>query len=168
MASVFGWLEVGFIDSEQVPASTRVFVLYDDTVTLATLMTQAAAITAAIIGLSEDAVTGVKVVQIPANPGPLTPLADSDSNEGLLQNWRVTGSRYPQEIWIPAHIDSLIVNGVVDLTNTQLLNFEAAYTSQTNISPANEFKILLTTLRDAAESFRKLKRLATKKSRSRA
>jgi hypothetical protein len=168
MANVLGWLQVGYIDAVGVPASTRVFVLYDDTATLATLRTQASAILAAETGLSEDGITDVKMVVNLATPVISSPVADSDSNEGLLMNWRVTGSRYPQEVWVPAHIDSLIVNGKIDLTNTELLNFEAAYTSQANISPANEFGIALTTLRDAAESVRKLKRIATKNTRSRA
>jgi hypothetical protein len=168
MALVLAYLTIGFVDSEGVPASTNIPIQVDETVVLNTLLVEADLIATAAIALSEDAVTELKFTVVMNNPGPLTPGADSDSQEGLLLNYRVNGSKYPQEIWIPALIDALTVNGKIDLGNAALVHLTSELTTQVDVQGTNKFQFVITTLRDAAESFRKLKRLATKKSRSRA
>jgi len=116
--------------------------------------------------LSEDGVTEVKVTLTLVSLGGTSPVADSDSQEGLLVNFRATGTKYPAEVWIPALIDTLTVNGKIDLSNTDLVDWVAAYTVHAHVFGANKYGQVITLLRDAAESFRKLKRLATSKSRS--
>lgn len=165
MSNAFGYISVGFIDSEGVPASTHLPVLSDNTKTLAAIAADVGTIATALAALSEDGLTEVKYTLV-VDSTRTTPTADSDSQEGLLINYNVQNTKYPQEVWVPALIDALTVNGKIDLSNAALLAFTNAYTALTTTFGCNGSSLIITTLRDAAEAFRKLRRLATKKSRS--
>lgn len=168
MASVLGQITIGYRDALGVKSSSNIPVVIDDTKTLAAITTDVLTIANAEIALSECAVTEVRFQVVPTNPGPLTPTADSDANEGLLINYNATGTNYPQEIVVPSYIDALLVNGKIDLTNATLIAFTSALTTSVAVKGSNKYLMLLTSVRDAAEVQRKLRRQATKLSRSRA
>lgn len=168
MATQHGQLTIGWIDSYGVKCSTNIPVAYDDTATLSAIMTLANTIVADGIALSEDAVTEVTMRVTLPNPGPLTPTADSNSSEGLLINMNQTTIPYPQEIWFPALIDALLVNGKIDLTNATLVQFVADITTAGVVRGSSKSFYNLVSLRDGGKNSRGLKRQSLKKTKSEA
>lgn len=114
-----------------------------------------------------DAVTGGKIkefnVTINALPDPSwksAAIADSDVQKILLENFNLNDTTYPEPIEIPALNPSLVdANGHPILTGggaIALMNAKIASGSGA-VYPCNEFLIDITSLRDAAVSFRKSK-----------
>lgn len=166
MATQYGYITIGFIDSTGVKASTNIPFKADDTATLATILAAGQAIVAAAAALSEDGVTEVRFTVRGSTTGLTTVTPDSDSNEGLLLNMNQQNNPAPQEYTIPAMIDALLVNDKIDTTNALLLAFTAILAAANPLTAVSEARNIITTPRDAAEAFRKLKRQATKKTRS--
>lgn len=167
MATLHGIISMGMIDSTGAKASVEgLFVQLDDSATLATIMAAGQAIVAATAALSEDGLQEWTLRIRGSTTGLTTVTPDSDSEEGLGINMNQTGNPYPQEIWIPAMIDALLVNGKIDLTNALLTAWTALLAAANPLRGESKAFNVLTTLRDAAEAFRTLKRQARKKTKS--
>lgn len=142
-------------------AVTDLYVAYDAaTETVAALLGAAAAFGGLI-----DAVTGSKIVEfnikIPALPDPswkAAPIADTDNEKTLLENFTVTDSLYPWALTVPGVRGTLIdtagrpiltSGGAIDALNDLIVAGSGA------VFPNNEFLLDITALRDAAITFRK-------------
>ncbi len=143
--------------------TARLYVAYDaSTETVSALLGAAAA-----YGGFIDAVTGGVItefnIKIPAAPDPAwkdTPLADSDVQKTLLENFNAADTLYPQEFTVPA-INPALINtsgqpiltsgGAIDLMNDAIVAGSGA------VFPNNRFLLDLTSLRDAAITFLKKK-----------
>jgi hypothetical protein len=114
-----------------------------------------------------DAVTAGKIVEfnvkINALPDPAwksAALADSDIQKTLLENFNVADSKYPQDYTVPALRGTLVgtdgkpiltSGGAIDSLNDAIVAGSGA------VFPNNKFLLDLTSLRDAAVTFRKRK-----------
>jgi hypothetical protein len=151
------------VDENGDPGTADLFVAYDAaTETVAALLGAAAAYGGLI-----DAVTGGKIVEfnvkINALPDPswkAAAIADSDIQKTLLENFNVTDSKYPQEFLVPALRGTLVgtdgkpiltSGGAIDALNDLIV------AGSGGVSPNNKFLLELTSLRDAAVTFRKRK-----------
>jgi hypothetical protein len=150
-------------DENGDPATTDLFVSYDAaTETVAALLGAAAAYGGLI-----DAVTGGKItefnVKINALPDPAwkaAAIADSDIQKSLLTNFNVTDTKYPQEVLIPALKGTLVgTDGKPILTAGGAIKAltDGLVAPSGGVSVQNKFLLDLTSLRDAAVSFRKRK-----------
>lgn len=166
MTTQYGYITIGFIDSTGVKASTNIPVSLDDTATLAVLQAAGQALVAAAAALSEDGVVEWRLSIRGSTTGLTVVGADSDSNEGLLLNMNQANNPAPQEYTIPAMIDALLVNGKIDVTNAFLTAFTGLLAAANPLRAISEARNNITTARDAAEAFRKLKRQATRKTRA--
>jgi hypothetical protein len=164
MAQVGAIISYSFVDQIHVPASTPFYVLVDDTQTVADVMTKLQADIALVAGITDDGIASVKL-ELEANVSAyLTPAADSESEQGLLINLNQANSIYAQPEWIPALKDSLVVGGKVvitaggpiDLLLAQLTALGGVY------EYVSKYKNRIFSLRDAAQSFRKLRRRSEK------
>lgn len=151
------------IDENGDPGTADLFVAYDAaTETVAALLGAAAAYGGLI-----DAVTGGKItefnVKINALPDPAwkaAPIADSDIQKTLLENFNVADTKYPQEFLVPALRGTLVgvdgkpiltSGGAIDALNDLIVAGSGA------VFPNNKFLLDITSLRDAAVTFRKRK-----------
>lgn len=149
------------IEDENGDRSTSMlFVAYDAaTVTVGSLLGAAAAFGGAI-----DAVTAGKIIEfnvhIPALPDPswkTSVAADIDIQKNLLLNFNVADSKYPQEFLVPAVKGTLIdTDGKPVIASGAIKDLaDLISTGTLTVYPNNKFLIDLTSLRDAATSFRK-------------
>lgn len=139
------------------------YVAYDAaTETVASLLGAAAAYGGLI-----DAVTAGKIVEfnikVNALPDPAwkaAAIADSDIQKTLLENFNVADSKYPQDFTVPALRGTLVgtdgkpiltSGGAIDALNDAIVAGSGA------VFPNNKFLLDLTSLRDAAVTFRKRK-----------
>lgn len=144
-------------------ATSDLFVAYDAaTETVAALLGAAAA-----YGGLLDAVTGGQIIEfnlkINGLPDPswkVAPIADSDVQKTLLENFNVADSKYPQDFIVPA-----IRGTLIDTAGKPILTSGAAIDALNDlivagsgaVFPNNKFLLDLTSLRDAAITFRKRK-----------
>lgn len=143
-------------------ATALLYVAYDATTETVSSILGAAAAFGGVI----DAVTGGKItefnVTINALPDPSWKSAadaDSDVQKTLLENFNAADTIYPQEFTVPAVKGSLIgtdgkpviASGAIKTMNDLIVAGSGA------IYPNNMFLLDLTSLRDAAVTFRKRK-----------
>lgn len=149
------------LDDSGVTASVDLFVSYDAaTETVAALLA-----TASAFGGLLDAVTGLKITEfnlrINALPDPdwkTAPIAGTDPEKTLLENFRITDSKYVQEFDVPGIRQSLISadktpiigSGAIAAMNTAIVG-----SLGTGVAAQSKFLLDLTALVDASISFRK-------------
>lgn len=150
-------------DENGTPGTADLYVAYDAaTETVASLLGAAAAFGGLI-----DAVTAGRIVEfnvkINALPDPswkAAALADSDIEKTLLENFNVADTKYPQDFTVPALRGTLIgtdgkpiltSGGAIDALNDLIVAGSGA------VFPNNKFLLDITSLRDAAVTFRKHK-----------
>jgi len=151
-------------DEAGVKAVADLYVAYDAaTETVAALLGAAAAYGGLI-----DAVTAGKIVEfnikVSAEPDPAwksAALTDSNVQKTLLENFNAADTIYPQEFIVPA-VRGTVINpdGSPNLTAGQpipLLNAAIVAGMSGEVFPQNKFLLDLTSLRDAAVTFRKSK-----------
>jgi hypothetical protein len=157
-------------DESGNPGTADLYVAYDaSTETVSSILGAAAAFGGLI-----DAVTGGKItefnIKIPAAPDPSwksAAIADSEIQFTLLENFNCADTLYPQDFTVPALRPTLVdandhpiltAGGAIALLNAAIIAGSGA------VFPNNQFLLDITSLRDAAVTFRKRKD-ALKKSR---
>jgi len=156
-------------DENGDPDSIPLFVAYDaSTETVSALLGAAAAFGGLI-----DAVTGARITEVNVTinmlPDPSwksTVAADIDNQKSLLMNFNAADTKYPQEVVIPAVKGSLIDTNGQPIVGSGAIKAlaDAIAAGSGAVFPNNKFLLDLTSLRDAAITFRKVKG-SVKKSR---
>jgi hypothetical protein len=156
-------ISYSLVDENGDAGSVSIFVAYDAaTETASSLLGAAAA-----FGGKIDAITGCVITGFGVNIGALpdpswktAPVADTDVQKGLLLNFNAADTVYPQEILIPGLLGSLVgANGQPILTSGAAIDqfADLIVSGSGAVYPNNKFLLDLTSLRDAAVSFRKRK-----------
>jgi len=148
--------------------SAALYVAYDAATETASSLLGAAAAYGGLI----DAITGCVITGFTVNIGALpdpawkdVPDVDTDIQKTLLLNFNAADTIYPQEVLIPGLKGSLVgTNGQPILTSGGAIdNFADLVVSGSGaVFPNNKFLLDLTSLRNAAVSFRKRKGSLTK------
>lgn len=150
-------------DENGTRATADIFVAYDaSTETVSSILGAAAAFGGLI-----DAVTGALIVEfnvkINALPDPSwkdAAVADTDIEKTLLLNFNAADTKYPEPIMVPGVLGSLIdTDGKPVLTSAGAIDAlcDAIAAGSGAVYPNNKFLLDLTSLRDAAITFRKRK-----------
>jgi len=150
-------------DESGDPAVADLYVAYDAaTETVASLLAAAAAYGGLIDAVTAGVITEFNL-KIPALPDPswkTVALTDADVQKTLLENFNAADTLYPQEFIVPAVRGTLIdanghpiltSGGAIDALNDLIVSGSGA------VFPNNKFLLDLTSLRDAAITFRKSK-----------
>lgn len=149
------------LDDSGVTASVDLFVAYDaSTETVAALIA-----TASAFGGLLDAVTGMKITEfnlkINGLPDPdwkAAPIAGTDPEKTLLENFRITDSKYVQEFDVPGIRQTLITadkQPVIGSGAIKAMNDAIIGSLGTGVFANSKFLLDLTALVDASISFRK-------------
>jgi hypothetical protein len=167
MANVSVRMSFSFEDLIGVPASLILFGTAVDTVTAAQLKTDLISMENALHAISDDGIVSSEIA-ILFDPGTdKIPGSDSVSEQGLNLNFNQTVVSYAYGVWIPSVKDALIVDGKVDLTASEITDFTTIMADGlAHVSMLSNYQNDVETLRNAAESFRKLRRRASKVTRS--
>lgn len=166
MANISTNLSIKFKDALGVPASVFLYGEVPDTTTLSELNTAWGAGVTAVAGVTNagfvEAFGEIKIGSL----APITPAGTSESERGLLANYRQASSPYMSPLWIPSINPALVVGGKVDVSAAEIIALTAFLLSGSGgLFPTSKYGNVLTGLADVAESFRKLRRLADKKTK---
>lgn len=152
-----------FVDKIGVPASSNFYADVDDTKTVAQVITDAGLLAVDMQDISNASLIEYRVELINVVVGPPAAADTSESERGLLINFRQTGSAYKYGLWVPSVDPALIVDGHVVVTTGAIAALasliEAPMTALTIVS---KYFLTLPSIADAAEAFRKLRRRAEK------
>jgi len=149
-------------DENGTKGTVDLFVAYDAaTETVASILGAAAAFGGLI-----DAVTGALVIEfnvkINALPDPSwkdTVVADTDIEKTLLLNFNAADTKYPEPVMVPGVLATLIdTDGKPVIASGAIKALTDAIAAGSGaVYPNNKFLLDLTSLRDAAVTFRKRK-----------
>ncbi len=161
---IYSWT---FKDAKGKPASVPVYGTFDEaTVTLAQLMAYASTTLLKLDPLTEGQATQVAITLFPSLPSSgikTAPVAGSDVEETGLLTYQLTSPlnrSFGQDI--PAFTQSKFTNGVITLTDTEVIAWRDQMLNHTTyVVPSNEYwASTLNALLRGVKSFRKLGRKA--------
>lgn len=165
MANLHVRVTVNFEDALGVPASTSVNGLINDGSTLAQLVTDATTITTKLNAISDDAVTGVEITVLTAITHAVT--AGAESNEGVNIAMETSAPTRDWTLWVPALKDSLISSGRIVIASGAIFDFAAELATPSGQTTwETPYLNAYTALESAAEAFRKLRGLTSKKTKA--
>ncbi len=167
MANVIAIVSVEMLDSLGIQVSHDLFVECADTKTLADVNTFLAAYLPKLDAITDAQITGVKYKMVGTLPGGLkaSPAAHSEVEKTGLFNFSQADSAYKFGIDVPAISDGVIVNGKVDLTNSDVSTFYGFITTVTQgFTIVSKFVKALGALLDVLISFRKHRKAETRRS----
>jgi len=166
MPNVSVRMSFSFQDVIGVPASLILFGTAVDTVTAAQLKSDLIDMVGILHAISLDGIVASDVA-IVYDPGLIKiPGVDSESERGVNINFAQTNVIYSYGVWIPGLDPALVVDGKVDVANSAFTDFATAMGSGlTHISMLSDYQNDVETMRNAAETFRKLRRRASKVTR---
>ena len=167
MATQFGHVSIQYLDALGVTVSSPVYVDIDDTKTVAAALADASTIAQAVDNITDAQITEVKLVIVGGMPGAgkSAPVAGSEVERTGLFNFSQTGSPYKYGVDIPAMAEAKIVNGKIDLTNSDITNFVTVLTTAGAVLTAVSTAIkTLVRLKDALLTFRKHRKAESKRS----
>lgn len=167
MTARFGHVAVTFLDALGVSTTQAYYVDYDDTKTIAAAVGEAQSLAQDLDNVSDSQITEVKLQIVGTLPGAgkSAPVSTAENERTGLLNFSQTGSPYKYGVVIPAIADSKIVNGKIDLTNTDITNLITLLTTAgtvfTYVSTAIK---ALAKIVDALLSFRKHRKAESRRS----
>lgn len=165
MANLHVRVSVNFEDALGVPASTSVNGLISDGSTLAQLVTDATTIASKLNGISDDAITGVDVTVLTAVTHAVT--SGAESNEGVNIAMETSAPTRDWTLWVPAVKDSLIVDDKIKIDSGAIFDFAAELATPSGQTTwETPYLNAYTALESAAEAFRKLRGLTSKKTKA--
>jgi len=167
MATVPGQLSVKIKDALGVETSMSTLHDVTTTDTVADLQTWAAAYLPKLDAITDGQITAATIAVTLTLPGSLkdAPAAHSEVEKTGLFNFGQTGLPYKYGIDVPAISDNVIVNGKIDLTNSDITDWISLLTTLTNgIQAISKAFVVLTGLLDALISFRKHRRAESRRS----
>lgn len=165
MAIIHGLVSVAFTDALGVPATTSVNFVGDSTDTAADMITAANQIATLLNGISDDAITSVSIVIGTGATHAIT--AGAETNEGVNIAMETSAPNRDWSLWVPALKDSLIVSGKINIASGAIFNLAAELVTPTGVLTwETPYLNAYTALESAAEAFRKLRGLTSKKTKS--
>lgn len=165
MAIIHGLVSVSFVDALGVPASTSVNFVGDSTDTAADMITAATTIATLLNGISDDAITGVTLTLDTTVTHAIT--AGAETNEGVNIAMETSAPTRDWSLWVPAIKDALIVDGKINIASGAIFNFAGELVTPTGVLTwETPYLNAYTALESAAEAFRKLRGIASKKTKS--
>lgn len=165
MAIIHGLVSVAFIDALGVPATSSVNFVGDSTDTAADMITAATEIATLLNGISDDAITGVSLT---INTGVTHAITSgAETPEGVNVAMETSAPTRDWTLWIPSLKDSLIVSGKINIASGAIFNLAAELVTPSGVLTwETPYLNSFTALESAAESFRKLRNLTSKKTKS--
>jgi hypothetical protein len=109
-------------DSEGVRAPATLYGTYDDAMTVATLVTDLAAMKAEVAAVTDGQIIGSEATLVQAGAAAPGTFADSDVSQVGLFDFRNTAGRL-HAVAIPAFEDAAIVAGHINLADTDIAAF---------------------------------------------
>lgn len=167
MAIKFGHASVKYLDALGVEVSSPVYVNVDDTKTVAAVLGEISTLTQALDDVSDAQITEVTLNIVGGMPGAgkSAPVSTAEVERTGLLNFSQSASPYKYGVVIPAIAESKIVNGKINLTDTNVQNLvtilTTAGTTLTYVSTAIK---ALVALIDALLSFRKHRKAESRRS----
>jgi len=154
-------------DSLGITTTSDLFVEVPDTFTLASVFSQmrdyGAVLDPITGGLIKDGYYTVQVTRSTAYKS--APVAGSEVEKTFLANFSQTGSTYKYGVDVPAIASALIVDGRIDLANTDLGAWVAWLTAaHSGLQAVSKFALTLIALVDALISFRKHRKAESRRS----
>jgi len=163
MATRKALVSFSFVDVIGVPGSTNLYADVDDTKTVAQVMTDLGLLATDIQDISNASLIEARVELLDIIVSPPAAADTSESERGVLINWRQTGSTYKYGVWIPSVDPALIVDGHVVVTTGAIAALASLIESpMTALTIVSKYFLTLPSIADAAEAFRKLRRRAEK------
>lgn len=167
MATRFGHVSLQLLDKLGVTVSTPIYIDIDDTKTVAALLGDAQALAGAVDAVTDSQITEVRVSIVGPLPGAgkSSPASTAENERTGLFNFSQTGSPYKYAVAIPAIKEAAIVNGKIDLSNTDVANLITVLTTAGTVITAVSTAIkTLVALIDALISFRKHRKAESRRS----
>lgn len=157
-------LSVRLIDGLGVPVAHDIFLDLDTTATLSTNMgvvdDYLAVLAPLILGKGVEAVLSILMP-----PTGLPSTAGGEAEKTGLFNFEQDGSPYKYGIDVPTLNDTLIVNGKIDLTNTDYLAWKAfLLAAHSGVVPVSKYDLSLLSVIDALITFRKHRKAENRRS----
>jgi len=166
VANVKTTLSIKFKDALGVPSTVFLYGEVPDTKTIAELATSWGAGITAVAGVTNAGFVDAQAEVAVGSLVPITPAGTSESERGLLLNYEQADSIYKSPLWVPSVNPALIVGGKVNVSDAAIIALNAFLLSGSGgLFPTSKYLNVLTGLADAAESFRKLRRLADKRTK---
>ncbi len=168
MANVQGVLSAHITDKYGIVGTMPVFIIMDDTKTIAQLVTDALSFKTDVQALSDGVVTKVTVSVIAFENTNLTGVA-GDIEKGGLFNFNNATDPYVQGYTVPDIAAGVLnASGLIDLTNANVTAFVAFMTTaHTVITVVTKGVRALTSLKDALINFRKHRKPLSRKTTER-
>jgi hypothetical protein len=165
MATVHGLVTVSFEDGLGVPASVAVNFTLNDAATVADAVSGAVALAGFLNDVSDDAILGSTVQIFTGDTAAIT--SGAETNEGVNISMETSALTRDWAIWVPALKDALIVDDHINIATGAIFNLAAELVTPSGVLFwETPYQNTYTALESAAESFRKLRGLASKKTKS--
>jgi len=167
MTTRHGLVSIQFLDALGVTSSISLNVAVDDSKTIAQALTEATAYAGKADGISDSEITKVtlKIVSPLPSGSKATPASTAENERVGLANFNQVASPYKFGIPLPAVKGAAIVNGKIDLTNTDWQAWvDALILAGTALVVESTGLHTISGLADALLSFRKHRRAETRRS----
>lgn len=164
MATEKALLSVRLVDGLGVPVAHDVFFDVDTTDTLSTIVgvmdDYLAVLAPLILGKGIEA-----VLSIILPPTGLPSTAGGEAERTGLFNFEQDGSTYKYSIDVPTLNSALVVDGKIDLTNTDYLAWKAfLLAAHSSVVPVSKYELALLSVIDALITFRKHRKAENRRS----
>jgi len=165
MAVIHGFVSVRFTDASGIPASTSVNFVTDDTTNLSGIGTAAGTLVNKLHGISDDAITDVKVQLTYDITESIT--SGAETKEGVNIALETSAPTRDWTLWVPALKDSLVVAEKLVIASGAIFDLADELISPTgDLTWETPYLNAFTALESAEKSGHKLRRLDSKKSKS--
>lgn len=131
MATQFGQVQWTIIDDVGVRVAVEQNVSIDDTKTVADVYTDIGALQAVLSALTNGGFVRQHLTLVIPNFGGVssTPTPDADGEEGAMWDFTNAVTPYSYGFRVPAYKSAILSGGKVNPSNTDVSNFEAAWTT---------------------------------------